>query len=231
MDLEALRKIPKNRILVFDLEHTGEAKPEILQFSAVWATGREAFNMYVRPTKAKSWDRTVAIHHITPDMVKDAPTIKDIRRYLQNIFLKAKVIVGFSTDDDFRVLRINRFFMPKGNKHIHIDISKPFNDLYGDKVEQGKKYNCKSLKTCADYYGYHGDEWHYSLADAFATAMCFDKMLANGDLAYVAKNKKPGKEKTISMQTKMKGSKANRKKKQERRRQTNKRMDKKPIAC
>ena len=53
MDLTALRKIPKNRILVFDLEHTGLENPELLQFSAVWANGREAINRYIRPVPAK----------------------------------------------------------------------------------------------------------------------------------------------------------------------------------
>lgn len=220
MDLELLRKIPKTQILIFDLEHTGEAEPEILQFSAVWATGREAFNRYVRPTHAKSWERTEAIHHITPEMVKDAETIRQLKPLFQSILRKAKVLVGFSTSDDFRVLKRNHIYVPGEKDCIHIDIAKPFNDLYADKVEKDKKYRCKSLKVCAAYYGYNGEDWHNSLSDAFATAMCFDRMLANGDLAYVSK-----KGKQSAMETPMKGSKGRRKRKQEQRRQRAKRLN------
>ena len=229
MDLAALRKIPKNQILVFDLEHTGLENPELLQFSAVWANGREAINRYIRPVHAKSWKRTEAIHHITPDMVKDAETIKQLKPLLQSIFRTAKVIVGFSTSDDFRVLRKNHVYMPGGDECIRIDIAKPFNDLYGDKVEKGKTYRCKSLRECAAYYGYHGENWHNSLSDALATAMCFDKMLANGDLAYIAKGKKIEAGKTKSLQRPMKGSKTRRKKKQEGKRQTEKKRDKRKL--
>lgn len=228
MDLATLRNIPKSKILIFDLEHTGDVKPELLQFSAVWANGHEAVNLYIRPTHAKEWKHTEPIHHITPAMVKDAPTIKDVKRLLESIFMTAKVIVGFSTRDDYRVLKMNRVFVPTGNKHIRIDISQPFNDLYCDTVEHSKKYNEKSLKVCAAYYGYHGEDWHNSMSDAMATAMCFNRMLANGDLAYVSTIHKEQMEKRAkSMQPKMKGSKTRRKKKQESKRWKEKKMNKK----
>ena len=229
MDLELLRKIPKSQILVFDLEHTGEAEPELLQFSAIWANGHEAINEYIRPIHAKSWKRTEAIHHITPKMVKNADTIRKLKPLLQSIFRKAKVIVGFSTSDDFRVLKLNHVYVPGNEECIRIDISKPFNDLYGDKVEHGEKYNCKSLQVCAAYYGYHGNDWHNSMADAMATAMCFNKMLANGDLAYTAQSKKMKTDKPKSLQPKMKGSKTRRKKKQEGKRQRDKKENKRRL--
>ena len=230
MDLAALRKIPQDQILVFDLEHTGEIRPELLQFSALWANGKEAINVYIKPIHAKKWPYTEPIHHITPAMVKDCPTIQKVKPLIKSVMEKAKVIVGFSMSDDFRVLKKNHVFLPSPEDCIYIDIAKPFNDLYADTVESGKRRTTKSLKTCADYYGVHGDNWHNSLADALATAKCFHRMLANGDLAYVSQRKGDTTEKPKSLQPKMKGSKTRRKKRQESKRRKEKKENKrKPI--
>ena len=48
---------------------------EILQFSIVDLYKGVVFNEYIKPRKCKSWKDTEAIHHITPEMVKDCFTI------------------------------------------------------------------------------------------------------------------------------------------------------------
>ena len=43
MDSELLKRVPSNQILVLDTETTGlDDEAEILQFSAIWGTGRIA---------------------------------------------------------------------------------------------------------------------------------------------------------------------------------------------
>lgn len=48
---------------------------EILQFSIVDLYKGVVFNEYIKPRKCKSWKDTEAIHHITPEIVKDCFTI------------------------------------------------------------------------------------------------------------------------------------------------------------
>lgn len=229
INLKQLAKIPKNKILVFDLEHTGYAPPcnELLQFSAIWADGTVAANIYVKPSKTKKWKRTMEIHHITPEMVKDCPRINKVRPLIQQLFKQAKVIVGYSTKDDMSVFKTSYIRMPDPTKCMYVDISIPFIDIYGDKMEDGKKFLRRSLQKCAAFYGYTGDGWHNSLVDAEATAFCFNKMLENGDLGYVSKNRLALEKKPKTTQPKMKGSKTLRKKKQERQRVRNKKMNNK----
>ena len=71
MNIEKIRTIPLDKILVLDTETTGvDAKAEVLQFSAIWADGTEAANMYIKPSHTLEWPRAMAVNHIKD---RDAP--------------------------------------------------------------------------------------------------------------------------------------------------------------
>ena len=63
-----------------------------------------AYHSYFRPAQARSWPNSQAVHHITPEMVKGAPMIKNERPTIQRVIDAADGIVGFAIDNDIRYL-------------------------------------------------------------------------------------------------------------------------------
>lgn len=191
MSLMKLRSIPKNKILVYDLEHTALDQPELLQFSAVWADGTLAMDTYVRPTVAKEWPHATEVTHITPEMVAEAPTAEEIRPRIEALLNEAAVIVGYAHWCDFTVLKKNGIVVPPKIVLPRADVAVAFAVVYKKRVKDDGTYNLKKLSTCAAYYGFTGRGWHNSLFDAKATLFAFNAMLDNGDIALsIPKQKK-----------------------------------------
>lgn len=101
MNLAQLKAVPDNQILVLDTETTGvDEKAEILQFSAIWGTGQEAINIYIKPTYTRRWDEAMAVNHITPEMVAGCPQMQDLKREIEKLLRSAKIIVGYNLPFD-----------------------------------------------------------------------------------------------------------------------------------
>jgi DNA polymerase III epsilon subunit-like protein len=95
----------KTSYLFVDCETTG-LKPgpdEVLSISVIDQTGRLVFNSLIRPERRKKWVDAQNIHHISPEMVKDAPTYKDVIPQLQQIFRGAHVVI-YNLDFDRKFL-------------------------------------------------------------------------------------------------------------------------------
>ena len=193
ISLEELRHIPKNKILVFDLEHTAVENPELLEFSAVWADGRLAMNSYVRPVHAKEWPHAMEVNHITPAMVEHAPTIDVVGPRIEALLHEAMAIVGYSYWNDFFVLEKNGIVIPEKTVLPRVDVSIPFSVVYRKHVLDEGNYNQRKLSICAKYYGFTSENWHDSMTDAVATAYCFNRMLLNGDIVLTVPKKKKKK--------------------------------------
>jgi len=94
------------RVLFFDLEMTGVYEhDEVLSVSIVNGHGQTVLHTLTRPIRKKRWKRTEKIHGITPEMVKDAPTLKEIAPRLVEILGAAQRLVAFGTATDFSHLR------------------------------------------------------------------------------------------------------------------------------
>ncbi len=105
MNLEQLKLVPDNQILVLDTETTGvNEDAEILQFSAIWGTGQEAMNIYIKPTNTRRWDEAMAVNHITPEMVAGCPQMESVKGEIESLLRNAKVIVGYNLPFDLRKL-------------------------------------------------------------------------------------------------------------------------------
>lgn len=181
MDSELLKRVPSNQILVLDTETTGiDDEAEILQFSAIWGTGRIAMNIYIKPTYVRRWDEAMEVNHITPAMVADSPKMRDLKPKIEALLDRAKVIVGYNLPFDLRMLEQNGVKFPWNAEYI--DIMLPFAEIYGESSRYYGGFKWQKLITCARYYGYTEEGWHDSLADAKATLYCFRKMLECGDL-------------------------------------------------
>lgn len=184
MDIEELKKIPLDKILVLDTETTGvDSKAEVLQFSAVWADGTEAANMYIKPVHTTEWPSAMSVNHISPRDVANCPRISEVKGEIESLLRQAKTIVGYNLPFDLGMLYHNGIELPPEEEVEYIDLMVPFARVYGEYSLVYGDYKWQKLITCAKYYGYQGDGWHDSLADTKATLYCFKAMLDSGDLA------------------------------------------------
>ena len=184
MDIEEIRKIPLDKILVLDTETTGvDSKAEVLQFSAIWADGTEAANMYIKPVHATEWQSAMAVNHISPMDVAGCPEMSEVKESIETLLGQSKAIVGYNLPFDLNMLYHNGVELPSEDEVEYIDLMIPFAEVCGEWNDYYQDYKWQKLVTCAGYYGYDGDGWYDSLADTRATLYCFKAMLANGDLA------------------------------------------------
>ncbi len=90
------------RVLFFDLELTGfYDHDEILSITIVDGFGKLIMDTLVRPVSTKSWKKTVEIHKITPEMVKDAPTLAELTDELKSIFENAENVIAYGVSTDY----------------------------------------------------------------------------------------------------------------------------------
>lgn len=172
----------KSRIVVFDVETTGlrAGHDEMLQFSCCNGYGEKLLNTYLRPMHHTKWPDAEEINGITPAMVSDAPTVKDVRDKIQSIFDQADLIVAYNGAFDVRFLRaagIN----PYANAKEMYDVMLQFAPIYGEWNDYFESYRWQKLTTAAEYYGYKWEEYgaHDSMGDVLATLFVYDKLIEN----------------------------------------------------
>ena len=159
--------------IVVDTETTGlhpEIDDELLQVSIIDDQGKILFNRLIRPTIRTSWEDAMQVNHITPEMVKDAPNIVDIRKPIQDIFDYADKIIGYNTPFDLNFLRACGNIRPLIDTRI-IDVMEEFKALHH--IEKWVK-----LVEAAAYYNF---DWsaapaHNSLGDCLATLHVYNCM-------------------------------------------------------
>lgn len=162
--------------IVIDTETTGlnADTDELLQVSIIDSQGNTLFNSYIKPLFTENWDGAMAVNHITPEMVANAPNIIEVKQEINKIINSANVIVGYNILFDLEFLAA---FGIENSKATVIDVMQDFADIYG---EWSDKYGCnkwQKLTKCSEYYGYDWgtDIAHDSLADCRATLYCYKK--------------------------------------------------------
>lgn len=170
-------------ILVFDVETTGfsPSYDELLQISIVdGKTGRPLLDTYVKPVNKKYWPQAEAVNHITPQMVKHAPTADMIADTVRNYFDKADAVVGHNVAFDARfVSRIFRYVIPEEKL---FDTMK----IYRADAPKEESYSLDSAVRfyCPEAYAEYASGAHNSLADTMATAKVFMKQIEKGRSMY-----------------------------------------------
>lgn len=158
-----------------DTETTGldSNVDEILQVAIVNANGETLYNKYFKPQNHTEWKEAEAVNHITPEMVKDCPTIDKAADEISIILCNAKKIIGYNTPFDLAFLRAAGIQIPESAEIV--DVMQMFTEIKGEPQKWHK------LTECAEYYGY---KWegaaHDSTADAKATMYCYNQMLKGG---------------------------------------------------
>ena len=165
-------------IIVLDTETTGVCKyrqDEVLQLSIINGTGKTIWNKYYKPDVVTEWAEAMNVNHITPEMVANAPSIKQDMKEINAILGKAKLIVGYNTTFD-----MDKILAPAGAKWScpTVDVMRTFAPIYGELSPYGA-YKWKNLITCANYFGYNwgNDNAHDGAADCRATLHCYKLIL------------------------------------------------------
>ena len=145
--------IMENKYIVLDTETTGlnAAEDELLQVSIIDEEGNVLFDSYIRPTQHTEWAEAERIHHISPEMVDEAPTIAEVMPEINDIFKRYDKIVGYN-------LKFDKAFLENNGAEFlnaeYADAMKMFAPIYGEWNDQRGSYKWQKLTTAADYYGY-----------------------------------------------------------------------------
>ncbi len=143
----------RGRILFFDLELTGfYVHDEILSITVINGYGELVMDTLVKPIKKKKWKDSEKIHHISPEMVEDAPTLAELIPEIKRIFDGADHIIAYGVSTDFSHI-----------KYIY--------DTEAEREELHKKVLCCANEFVRYTHEVRPDILHASLTDAMA---CFD---------------------------------------------------------
>lgn len=117
-----------------------------------------------------SWPEAEAIHHISPEAVKDyAPLDEDDRtlRRLRHLLRSARVVVGYNVWFDLDMLIAAGVDVP--TDIVTCDVMLEFAPIYGDYNEYFQTYKWQKLTTAAAYYGLDTSGAHDALDDVAMT--------------------------------------------------------------
>lgn len=86
--------------VILDVETTGlYADDEILEIGILSMEGSVLLDSKIRPTSHKSWPEAESINGISPDDVKDAPTLDELRTQIIDC-VKGKEVIIYNADFD-----------------------------------------------------------------------------------------------------------------------------------
>ncbi|MBE6605393.1 MAG: 3'-5' exonuclease [Ruminococcaceae bacterium] len=163
--------------LFFDLEMTGVySHDEVLSVTVMNAAGELLFHSLTRPERKKRWRRTEEIHGITPDMVKESPTLYEIAPELRTILNSAKRLIAFGTSTD--LMHLQRLYGTREEKRAlrekALDCAAEF-ARYAHEHELGLTH--LSLSDAMTHFGLSWEGTaHSSLADTDACRRVFEQL-------------------------------------------------------
>ena len=173
------------RTLVLDTETTGlDEMAEILQLSIIDADSEEVlWDKLYKPDVATSWEGAERVNGISPEMVKDAPSIFDDLAEIAKVLGSASKILAYNTAFDLPLLERYGFSFDD----VEIDDAMCYGAvIYGElkypyvsgehDYSEPIGYKWQKLKNLAEWAGYDGDGWHNSTADCLATAYLYKRL-------------------------------------------------------
>lgn len=177
-----LTGFPLDRVVVFDTETTGTSPydgDEVLSIGICDGLGSPLFSSYVRPTRHNSWPEAERVNGISPAMVRDAPTLREITPQIREHLLGDKLVVGYNLRFDVEFLQYGDVIESRPNNRL--DVMREYASVHGSRRSKfGDGYMYSSLSTCAESYGYVFRA-HDAMEDARATAYCFRALLSDED--------------------------------------------------
>lgn len=163
-------------IIALDTETTGlnPKSDEILELAIVDGDGNKLLHERYRPTRNAEWREAQAVHGISPDDVKDCPTIERDKEKILAFLNAAELVVGYNIRYDLNMLWGAGIYRPDVK---FFDVMIPFAELYGEWNSYRQDFKWQKLTTAADYFDY---EWsgkaHGAWADTLATLFVYNKI-------------------------------------------------------
>lgn len=175
-----LTGFPLERVVVFDTETTGTSAysgDEVLSIGICDGMGNPLFSSYVRPTTHKSWPDAERVNGISPAMVRNAPTLREIAPKIREHLLGDKLVVGYNVRFDVEFLQYGGVI--ESRPHARFDVMREYASVHGTRRSKfGDGYMYSKLSACAESYGYKFRA-HDAMEDARATAHCFRALLCD----------------------------------------------------
>lgn len=170
----------RERTLFFDLELTGVySHDEIISISITDGTGRVIMDTLVKPAHTKKWKRTEKIHGITPDMVADAPLLRDLTPQIKEIFANADVLVAYGVSTDYSHIKMI-YETEEEREALHKKTRCASNEFVRFQQEH---YPDRLHASLSDAMECLGIEWdgvaHTSIADTIGCAKVWEKLFPN----------------------------------------------------
>lgn len=155
-------------VLAIDTETTGldSNRDKLLSIAIIDGDGRTLFHSLIHPYGLKSWPEAQKINHITPRMVRDAPSVYEIRDRVNDILSRASLVIGYHINFDLDFMRAAGFEIPDTD---WCDVMEDFVPIYDNINHTGGRW--QKLTTCATFFGYNFVP-HDALEDAKATLYC-----------------------------------------------------------
>lgn len=168
------------KLICLDIEATDNG--EMLELSVInHSDYKIVYHSYFKPSMARSWPNSQAVHHISPEMVKEAPSLKKERKTIQEILNRADGIIGFAVDNDIRYLQGSNIDIRKDIKIIDVrDWFWYYKGRHLD-IEFG---SVPRLAKCAELLGFEfseESEAHSASNDTLMTIKLFNAILEETD--------------------------------------------------
>lgn len=184
------KKDKLSHFVVIDTETTGlNYTCGVIELSGIRFDNYEptmSFDTFIKP-KAKSWKNAEAINHISPEMVKDSPTIEQVAQSFIE-FVGDYDIVGHNLEYDLGILedkgivfegKRNYFdTLPIAQKHLKkpkTKWNKEF-EMYEIDYESDWDVEDHKLETLCDYYEIERNDAHMSDSDCLADGLVLLEM-------------------------------------------------------
>ena len=170
----------RERVLFFDLELTGVYDhDEIISVSITNGNGEVLMDTLVKPLRKKKWNRTEKIHGITPEMVKDAPTLAELTPRIKEIFAAADHIIAYGVSTDYSHIKYI-YDTPAEREALHDKVLCCANEFVRYTHEVCPEIVHASL---TDAMACFGIEWegvaHSSIADTIGCRKVWDALFPN----------------------------------------------------
>ncbi len=167
-------------LISLDIEATDNG--EMLELSILRHSDSQiVYHSYFKPVASRSWPNSQAVHHISPEMVKDSPSIKQEKKRIQDIIDNADGIIGFAVDNDIKYLAGSNISI--GENTLVLEVRDWF--WYYKGKELGIEFgSVPSLSKCAQMLGFEFSEdaeAHSATNDTKMTIRLFDAIVSLAD--------------------------------------------------